>query len=84
MRSGKWTLHFPHGYRSLKGAPGKDGIPGPYQQRKTELALFDLESDLGQQKDVAKKFPEVTARLKALGEKFDQTLQANKRKPGSL
>ncbi len=39
VRSGKWKLHFPHKYRSLEGELGRDGLPGPYIQRETGLAL---------------------------------------------
>ena len=48
VRSGKWKLHFPHGYRSLKGEPGSGGIPGPYVQKKTGLALYDLRNDISE------------------------------------
>lgn len=84
IRSGKWCLHLPHAYRSLKGKPGKDGIPGPYQQKKTDLALFDLSTDLGQQKNVAKENPKVVAKLKALGLRHKAELEASKRPPGRL
>ncbi|NNC89086.1 MAG: sulfatase [Akkermansiaceae bacterium] len=84
VRSGKWSLHFPHAYRSLEGAPGKDGLPGPYRQLRTPLALFDLESDPGQATDVSGMHPDVTARLKALGERFAADLKARQRMPGSL
>ncbi len=84
VRSGKWCLHLPHSYRSLMGDPGQDGLPGPYQQKKTGLALFDLENDIGQQKDVASEHPEVVARLRGLGEAHTAELKANRRKAGSL
>lgn len=84
VRSGQWVLHLPHAYRTLKGEPGNDGIPGDYKQARTELALFDLDSDLSQQSDVSAQHPEVAARLKALAEKFDAELQANKRPHGRM
>ncbi len=68
VRSGKWKLHFPHAYRSLTGTPGSDGRPNGYSQQKTELALFDLEADVGERSDVAEKHPEIVERLKALAE----------------
>ncbi len=83
VRSGRWTLHFPHSYRSLKGEPGNDGIPGPYVQKKTGLALFDLTADIGQKNDLVAKHPDVVAKLKAKGEKFDAALKASKRKAGA-
>jgi arylsulfatase A len=64
VRSGKWKLHFPHPYRTLKGEPGSGGLPGPYVQRKCGMELYDLESDIGESKDVAAEHPEVIAMLK--------------------
>ncbi len=69
VRQGKWKLHFPHEYRSYEGAePGRDGLPGPYSKGETGLELYDLENEIGEEHDVAEKFPEVVERLKALGE----------------
>ena len=34
VRSGKWKLHFPHEYRTLKAA-GSGGKPGPYVAKTT-------------------------------------------------
>ncbi len=84
VRSGKWSLHFPHEYRSLKGEPGKDGIPGPYVQKKTGFALYDLESDIGQKVDVKDRYPEIVEKLKAFGESYDKEIKANSRPAGSL
>jgi arylsulfatase A-like enzyme len=70
VRSGKWKLHFPHAYRTLGGKPGgKDGKPAPYVQAKTDLALFDLENDVGETTDVAARHPDVVERLKKLADK---------------
>lgn len=63
VRSGRWKLHFPHDYRSLVGAPGKDGMPDGYQTRKIGLSLFDLEADPGETTDLAAKHPDVVERL---------------------
>ncbi|MEC9157468.1 MAG: sulfatase [Planctomycetota bacterium] len=70
MRSGRWKLHFPHGYRSMEGrAPGNNGIPGRYDYgRRIGLELFDLESDPGETTDLASAHPEVVQRLSALAE----------------
>jgi arylsulfatase A len=75
VRSGKWKLHFPHAYRTLAGKPGgAGGTPSKYQQAETELALYDLESDIGEKTNVAEKHPDVVARLKALAEKSREDL----------
>lgn len=67
VRQGPWKLHFPHSYRTLK-EPGRDGKPGPYMEAKTELALYNLESDLGEQNNVAARNPQIVEKLTALAE----------------
>jgi len=69
VRQGKWKLVFPHTYRSYEGVePGKDGMPGPTAQGKTDLALYDLDNDVEERKNIVDKHPEVVERLKALAE----------------
>src|SRR5690606_27084342 len=68
VRSGPWKLHFPHSYRSLKDQGGTGGRPAPYIQRRTDLALYNLESDIGETKNVAAEHPEVVARLQKLAD----------------
>jgi arylsulfatase A len=67
IRSGKWKLHFPHDYRTAPNR-GTGGVVGPQGTEKTELALFDLEADIGETKNVAAENPEVVKRLQALAE----------------
>jgi arylsulfatase A-like enzyme len=74
VRSGKWKLHLPHEYRSLRGKPGSGGQPGPYMQRKTGLALFDLDADVSETADVADRHPDVVERLQRLAEKAREDL----------
>ncbi len=75
VRKGKWKLHFPHEYRSLNGQlGGRDGQPASYVQLKTGLALYDLESDVGETKNVAADHPEVVADLKSLAEQAREDL----------
>jgi arylsulfatase len=70
IRSGKWKLHFPHTYRSMIGRePGKDGIPGKYDNsREIGLALYDLEADISESRDLSERFPEVVQRLSHLAD----------------
>ena len=68
VRSGQWKLHFPHEYRTLAGAPGAGGKPGPYRQAKIGAELFDLSNDIGEKVNVADKHPEVVKRLEAFAE----------------
>jgi hypothetical protein len=70
VRRGRWKLHFPHVYRSYHGVePGRDGMPGPYAQGRTGLELYDLETDIGETKDVAAEQPGIVRDLQALAEK---------------
>ena len=85
VRSGKWKLHFPHGYRTMAGKPGgTGGIPTRYSQAKIDLSLFDLSLDVGESKDVKDENPEVAARLSALGKAFHADMGKTKRQPGRL
>ncbi len=85
VRSGKWKLHFPHGYRTMAGRPGgKGGIPTNYSQAKIGLSLFDLENDVGETTELKEKHPEVAQRLIDLGKAFDADLKTTKRTPGRL
>lgn len=74
IRSGDWKLHFPHGYQSLTGTPGKDGNPNGYSQQKTGLALYNLASDIGEQNNVAEQHPEIVERLQKLAEQAREDL----------
>jgi arylsulfatase A len=68
VRSGAWKLHFPHSYRTLKGEAGKDGMPAAYVEKKCGLELYNLETDIGESKDVAADNPEVVQRLQKLAD----------------
>ncbi|HIE97982.1 MAG: sulfatase [Fuerstiella sp.] len=75
IRSGKWKLHFPHGYRTMAGKPGgTDGIPTSYSQAKIGTELFDLEADIGETTNVASSHPEIVERLTKLANAMRQDL----------
>ncbi len=93
VRSGKWKLHLPHSYRSLGGRKGgTGGQPVKYEQAKIDLALFDLENDIGEQHDLSAQYPDVVKRLLALAEQMREDLGdsakkmtgKNRRPPGRL
>ena len=91
VRSGKWKLHLAHNYDRPE-PPGQDGKPGKYAKREIGVALFDLETDIGETKDLAAQHPEVVTRLKVLAEKCREDLGdsatgqqgSNVREPGRL
>ena len=67
VRSGKWKLHVPHRYPTLEGGePGRDGSIGRYAQGEIGVALFDLETDPAETRDVGPTHPDVVDRLLAL------------------
>ena len=55
-----------------------------YDQSKTELALYDLETDIGEAKNVAEKNPQVVQRLQTMAREFDKDLKQNKRSAGKI
>ena len=69
VRSGSWKLHFAHPYRSLK-SPGKDGRPGPYEQKTCGLELYNLDTDISESQDVAAKYPEIVSQLSKLADRM--------------
>ncbi|PQO40827.1 sulfatase [Blastopirellula marina] len=81
VRSGKWKLVFPHEYRTLNGRPGgTGGIPTNYQQATTPLALFDLEADPGETKNLVEDHPDVVQRLENLADRIRAKLGDSHRK----
>ncbi len=85
IRSGRWKMHFPHPYRTLgEQAGGSGGLPVKYQNSRTELALYDLESDIGERGNLASRHPEVVERLSRLGREFNEELKRTQREPGRL
>jgi arylsulfatase A len=59
---GKWKLHLPHDYRTVKEY-GKDGVQGTYDNKKLELSLFDLEHDPYETKNVIKENKKIADKL---------------------
>jgi arylsulfatase A len=93
VRSGKWKLHFPHGYRTLSGRPGgTGGRPAEYDKARIDLSLFDLEKDISEQHDVSAQYPDVVERLMKLadrmrddiGDSAKKMTGKNRRPPGYI
>lgn len=75
MRMGPWKLHFPHSYRTLNGqAGGKDGMPAPYFQARTDLALYNLELDISESKDLKSIYPNIIKTMQSLADEMRQDL----------
>lgn len=76
LRSGRWKLHLPHSYRTLRGAErGRNGRPTEYDySARIELSLFDLERDPGEARNVAAEHPALVQRLLAIAERAVEEL----------
>ena len=72
VRSGKWKLHLPRDTRR-RGKKGK--------VRRLPLRLFDLESDIGEENNIASDHPDVVKRLQAFAARARTDLGDRKR-PG--
>ena len=83
VRSGNWKLHVPHDYRSLD-TPGAGGSPGLYVKKQIGKALFDLDKDIGEQRDLSLDYPVVVKRLEAMARQFNKDLKATARPPGKV
>ena len=83
VRSGKWKLHLPHLLIS-PSETGHDGKAGKVGYKRLELALYNLEEDIGEQTNVAEKYPDVVKRLSQLAKEFDAELKQNARPPGRV
>jgi hypothetical protein len=69
VRKGKWKLMLPHRSRSYEGLePGTDGWPGPTNVQEVSLALYDLDSDPGEQNNILKMHPDKTEYLLAMAD----------------
>ncbi len=75
VRTPRWKLHVPHKYRTMQGMPvGKDGKPEPYDHVDIGLALYDMQSDPGETKNVARENLEIVGRLQRYVEHARETL----------
>ena len=74
VRAGKWKLHFPHEYRETPKIRATGGIPTKPGVGQQELALYDLETDIGETTNLAGQYPDVVARLTALADKMREDL----------
>ncbi|NLS92215.1 MAG: sulfatase [Planctomycetaceae bacterium] len=74
IRSGRWKLHFPHGYVALSDTPASEGEPIPTTWERIGLSLFDLDEDPGETRNLAKENEKVVLYLGGLAEAARQDL----------
>lgn len=82
LRDGKWKCVAPHTYR-IVATPGKDGLPGVQigDGGKTELALFDMDADPQESRNLAAEHPQTAARMMqmiaAFQKEMDEAMKEN-------
>lgn len=75
IRNDRWKLVFPCKFRTYKKFPfGYNGFPGRVIDDSTELALYDLMHDPGENYDVKEKYPEVTSELTKIADQYRNQL----------
>ena len=75
VRDSRWKLVLPHAYATLAGKPGgKGGAPAEYTTKKAPLALYDLQNDIGETRDVSAEHAEVVERLQQWAERAREDL----------
>ena len=72
IRKGNWKLVFPAIGQTYAnpGAIGYNGFPGKYSNDSVQLALYNLSSDPGEDRDVKSQHPEVLQQLNAIAGKY--------------
>jgi arylsulfatase A-like enzyme len=75
IRDTRWKLIFPHKYNTSvpTGEVSPEGYPF-HKQATQELALYDLQNDVGETKDVKAEHPEIVQKLQAAAESYLQRL----------
>jgi arylsulfatase A-like enzyme len=75
VRKGQWKLVFPHRYVTFnQDSIGSNGFRAEYRMDSTGLALFDLRTDPGEDRDVKSVYPQIVKELQAVAEKYRQAL----------
>ncbi len=72
VRKGQWKLVFPCVSQTYgkPGAIGYNAFPGKYSSDSVHLALYDLSTDPGEDRDVKAAFPDVVKELSAIADKY--------------
>jgi len=85
LRWGHWKLQLAHSSQHVT-EPGQDGRRGKVESERVELSLYDLETDPGETKNVAKDHPDIVARMQAFAEEAREDLgdTATKRKGANV
>jgi arylsulfatase A-like enzyme len=69
VRAGRYKLVLTHRSQTLDGPAGTGGTPGRYKMVDVPLALYDMQAEVAESRDVAAAHPEVAARMQAMAER---------------
>ena len=81
IRRDKWKYIIPITYRVVTN-PGKDGKNGKTEPHQQGEALYDLDKDISESKNVIKENPKIAKELKTALEAFEQTIKKEARPVG--
>ncbi len=79
--NGPWNLYFPHQCERQTDPPGVDGFPAGQSEASIGLALFNLDEDISETKDLADQYPDIVQKLKVLIDTHLKDLAENSRVP---
>ncbi|AKJ64044.1 Arylsulfatase [Kiritimatiella glycovorans] len=84
IREDRWKVVFPHTYSLMEGREaGRGGVPRAYAKGRAELALYDLDHDIGEATDVKDRYPEIFERLTRAADRYRADLgDGRNRGPG--
>ena len=75
VRHEEWKLVFEARSQTyMSYAPGMDGHPGGYADTLVQKALYNLNLDPGETRDLQKKFPDKVKQLEAIADQFRRTI----------
>ena len=76
IRKANWKLVFPCLSQTYNkpGAIGDNGFPGKYSTDSLKLALYNLNTDPGEDRDIKDKYPEIVKQLSAIADKYRKAL----------
>jgi arylsulfatase len=81
VRKGKWKYIVSHS-GGIVTEPGKDGINGKSEGTEHPQALYDLDNDLAESKNVMHVYPEIVEDLKQAAENFSNSIIEEARTAG--
>jgi len=80
VRKGKWKLLLPGKYVTIEGREGgKDGVPVENVYAYIDTALFNLETDIEETKNLKNEYPGVVKELCNMADEYDKELKQNRR-----